>query len=65
MTGGTDAKFYSRVCDHCLRFAPIEINQQQYGSIHTLNENLDCRALPPAVDFYKIIVKEYCGRENI
>ncbi|MBQ5813351.1 MAG: M20/M25/M40 family metallo-hydrolase [Clostridia bacterium] len=65
MTGGTDAKFYSRVCGHCLRFAPIEINQQQYGSIHTVNENLDSRALPPAVDFYKIIVKEYCSRDNI
>ncbi len=60
MTGGTDAKYYGDVCDHCLRFAPIEIDNQQYGSIHSVNENLHTRALVPAVDFYKRVLVRYC-----
>jgi carboxypeptidase PM20D1 len=61
MTGGTDAKYYGDVCDNALRFAPIEINVQQYGSVHSINENLDSTALVPAVDFYKEILRQYKG----
>jgi len=63
MTGGTDAKYYSDVCGHCLRFAPIEIDNQQYGSIHSVNENLHASALAPAVDFYKRVLVRYCAGE--
>ena len=58
MTGGTDAKFYSRICDHCIRFAPLYIDGQQYGSIHTLNENICSGALPMGVDFYKEVIRK-------
>ena len=58
MTGGTDAKYYSKICDNCIRFAPIYINAQQYGSIHGLNENVNQGALPKAVDFYKTVIKK-------
>ncbi|WP_343210702.1 M20/M25/M40 family metallo-hydrolase [Anaerolentibacter hominis] len=57
MTGGTDAKFYKDICNDCIRFAPLAITKQQYESIHGLNENINCNALPPGVDFYKLIVK--------
>ena len=56
MTGGTDAKYYKEVCDYCLRFAPLYIDGQQYGSIHGLNENIYQGALPGGVDFYKKII---------
>ncbi len=59
MTGGTDAKYYGDVCDDALRFAPIEIDAQQYASIHGVNENLYAAALPPAVDFYKTLLRAY------
>ena len=59
MTGGTDAKYYDAVCDHCLRFAPLEINKQQYGSIHADNENISSAALVPGVDFYKQLLQHY------
>lgn len=59
MTGGTDCKFYSEVCDNAIRFAPLYINGQQYGSIHGLNENINKGTLPMAVDFYKKIVEEF------
>ena len=64
MTGGTDAKYYGSICEHCLRFAPIEIDNQQYRSIHSVNENLFIHALVPAVDFYKRILDLYCNRNE-
>ncbi|MBQ5783186.1 MAG: M20/M25/M40 family metallo-hydrolase [Oscillospiraceae bacterium] len=57
MTGGTDAKFYRDLTDNALRFAPLYIDKQQYGSIHALNENIYQGALPFAVDFYKEMIK--------
>ena len=57
MTGGTDAKFYSEVCDNCIRFAPLYIDDQQYGSIHGLDENIYQGALPMGVDFYKEVIR--------
>lgn len=56
MTGGTDAKYYGEVSDNCIRFAPLYIDQQQYGSIHALNENIYRGALPMGVDFYKKVI---------
>lgn len=58
MTGGTDAKYYSKVCDNCIRFAPLYINSQQYGSIHGLDENINQGVLPKGVDFYKTVVRK-------
>lgn len=57
MTGATDAKYYKNICDHCIRFAPLYIDAQQYASIHGLNENIYQGTLPMGVDFYKEIIK--------
>ncbi|MBR2950681.1 MAG: M20/M25/M40 family metallo-hydrolase [Lachnospiraceae bacterium] len=62
MTGGTDAKYYTDICDHCLRFAPLYIDSQQYASIHGLNENIYQGALPLGVDFYKKIILKSSGK---
>ena len=58
MTGGTDAKYYKDVSEHCLRFAPLYIDSQQYASIHGLNENIYQGALPYGVDFYKKMIQK-------
>ena len=58
MTGGTDAKFYKDLCPNCIRFAPLFIDDQQYGSVHALNENIHQGALPWGVDFYKQIIEK-------
>lgn len=58
MTGGTDAKYYKEVSKNCVRFAPLYIDGQQYGSIHGLNENIYQGALPMGVDFYKTVIKK-------
>lgn len=57
MTGGTDAKYYSEVCDSCIRFAPLVIAPEQQASVHGLNENIFKGALPKGVDFYKMVIK--------
>jgi carboxypeptidase PM20D1 len=59
MTGGTDARFYSQVCENAIRFAPLTINEQQYKSIHGVDENIDAATLPKGVDFYKTVVKSF------
>lgn len=58
MTGGTDAKYYKEVSKNCIRFAPLYIDGQQYGSIHGLNENIYQGTLPMGVDFYKSVIKK-------
>ncbi len=58
MTGASDCRFMSRVCDHCLRFTPFIIDDEQLDSIHGVNENVDIAALPPAVDFYRTVLTE-------
>ena len=57
MTGGTDAKFYKEICPNCIRFAPLFIDEQQYGSVHGLNENIFQGTLPHGVDFYKYVIE--------
>jgi Acetylornithine deacetylase/Succinyl-diaminopimelate desuccinylase and related deacylases len=58
MTGASDSRFFGRVCDDCIRFAPFLISDQQMGSMHGLNENVDVETLAPAVDFFKFIMRE-------
>lgn len=58
MTGASDSRFMSRVCDHCLRFAPFLISQEQMDSIHGVDECVDLTTLAPAVDFYRYILTE-------
>lgn len=58
MTGGTDARYYSPICENAIRFAPLSINQQQMKSVHGIDENININTLPPAVDFYKAILKK-------
>ena len=57
MTGGTDAKFYKDICPNCIRFAPLYIDEQQYGSVHALNENIHQSTLKYGVEFYKQIIQ--------
>lgn len=56
MTGASDARYFSRVCDECLRFVPFVIDDQQLSAIHGLNESVDISTLAPAVDCYRYIM---------
>ncbi|MBQ8575562.1 MAG: M20/M25/M40 family metallo-hydrolase [Clostridia bacterium] len=56
VTGATDARFYSKICDSCVRFAPVIYGPEQMKGMHGLNENIECNTLEGAVDFYKKII---------
>ena len=58
MTGGTNAAYYQRICDACIRFSPVLYTAEQMETMHGLNENISTVSLPGAVDFYKTIIKK-------
>ena len=59
MTGGTDSRFYTELSNNAIRFAPLYIDDQQYHSIHGLDESINCSSLPGGVDFYKRLIHKY------
>lgn len=61
MTGASDARFMGVLSDHCIRFAPFHITDEQLSSIHGVNENVDIDALAPAVEFYKYVIQHFPG----
>ena len=42
-----------------IRFAPIDIDNNQYASVHGENENISVDKLSLAVEFYKKLLKNY------
>ena len=56
MTGATDARFYHKICDNVVRFAPVIYGPEQMKGMHGLNENIETACLPGAVDFYKNLI---------
>lgn len=57
MNAASDSRFFDRVSDVCIRFAPFLIDKAQLASIHGKDENINIETLGPAVDFYKYIIK--------
>ena len=57
MTGATDSRFYQKICDNVIRFAPVIYGPEQLKGMHGLNENIDYHCLPGAVDFYKNLIE--------
>lgn len=58
MNGASDSRYFAKVCENCVRFVPFDINKQQYGSVHGIDENVDVKCLPEAVDFYRYFIRE-------
>ena len=56
VTGGTDARFYHKICDNCVRFSPVVYGKEQLKGMHGLNENISMECLVGAVDFYKQLI---------
>lgn len=60
LTAGTDARHFSDIADCILRFAPIDLNKQQFASVHNPNENITIENIGECVCFYKDYIKEVC-----
>ena len=59
LPAGTDARHLCEICKCVIRFAPIEMNDQQFASVHSENENISLEAIGNAVVFYKHYIKNY------
>lgn len=58
LTAGTDARRFSDVADSILRFAPIDLNQKQFASIHGDNEHIGIENIGQCVCFYKDFINK-------
>ena len=58
LPAGTDARHFSELSDAVIRFAPIDINNQQYASVHDKNENIGMESVVRAVAFYKTVLRK-------
>lgn len=56
---GTDARCFTRLSDSVIRFALIDIDKQQYASVHGENENTSLDKILLAVNFYKELLQNY------
>lgn len=59
LPAGTDARWLTDVCQCVIRFAPIDIDPQQFASVHSPDENIDIKAVGNAIAFYKRLLREY------
>ena len=62
LTAGTDARRFSEVASNILRFAPIDLNKDQFASIHGDNEYIHLKTIGECVLFYKDFIKKYCSK---
>lgn len=53
LPAGTDARRFTELTDATIRFAPIDIDSQQYASVHGENENISVDKIHLADDFIK------------
>ena len=59
LTAGTDARRFTDVADHILRFAPIDLNKKQFATIHAADEHIGIENIGQCVVFYKDLVKRF------
>ena len=59
LPAGTDARHLCEICRCVIRFAPIEMNDQQFASVHSENENISLESIGNCVAFYKHYIKNY------
>lgn len=59
LTAGTDARRFTDVADNIFRFAPIDLDSEQFASIHSANEHIKIKNVGQCVCFYKDIIKKF------
>ena len=59
LPAGTDGRHLSDICDCVIRFAPITMDDQQFASVHSENENISLESIGDAVAFYRYFIENY------
>ena len=58
LTAGTDARRLTDIADNIFRFAPIDLNREQFKTIHAANEHIGIKNIGECVVFYKDFIKK-------
>ena len=56
MTGAADARNCEPIADHGVRFAPVIYGPERMKGMHGMNENIEYKRLPGAVDFCRNLI---------
>ena len=56
LTAGTDARRLTDVADNILRFAPIDLSEKQFATIHAADEHIGIENIGQCVVFYKDLI---------
>jgi carboxypeptidase PM20D1 len=59
LTAGTDARRFTDVADHILRFAPIDLNKKQFATIHAADEHIGIENIGQCVVFYRDLIQKF------
>ena len=59
LPAGTDARHLCSISESVIRFAPIEMNDKQFASVHSENEHISLESIANSVVFYKYYLKNY------
>ncbi len=64
MTGATDSRHFTRICDHVYRFAPFRMTAAQRAAIHSYDEHLGVEAFLTGIDWYQRLVERLPGGDG-
>lgn len=56
MAGATDARHYAQASSSIYRFAPVCLNAEEFGSIHSYNERISLKNLETMLNFYSALM---------
>lgn len=58
LTAGTDARRFTDVADHILRFAPIDLSKEQFATVHSADEHIALKNIGECVAFYHDLIQK-------
>jgi len=61
MTGATDSRHFTRICDHVYRFAPFRLTAAQRRAIHSYDEHLGVDAFLAGIEWYRLLIESLPG----
>jgi carboxypeptidase PM20D1 len=61
MTGATDSRHFTDLCEHVYRFAPFRMTAAQRQAIHSFDEHLDVDAFLAGIDWYRLLIESLPG----
>ena len=61
MTGATDSRHFTRICEHVYRFAPFRMTAAQRQAIHSYDEHLDIDAFLAGIEWYRRLIESLPG----